>query len=266
MLGARRHRLDASETADEIVATIVAAGAELDVEPGAAWGIAMPDPFDYDHGIALFRDVGKFDALYGVDIDGALRDALPQQPSTCVFRNDADLFVLGEWTSGAAEGAHRCVGVTLGTGLGTGWLVDGHIVVDEPGVPELGRARTILLDEESLEESVSTRGIKRAYVRHGGHDADVAEIARRAYDGEGAARSAFATAGAALGRGLARPLREFRPDVVVLGGSIAKSWSLIEPSFRDGIDWAHAPPVALAHHPDDAALRGAARATVSERR
>lgn len=257
---AHRRHVETQGSADEIVDVFVAAGAALDAPHQAVWGVAMPDPFDYDNGIATFRDVGKFESLYGVDVGAALRERLPQHPSRLVFRNDADLFVLGEWVHGSAAGASRCVGITLGTGLGTGWIVDGRIVLDEPGVPELGRARTVSYRGESLEEFVSSRGVRRAF---GDPAADVAQLAARARSGDERAMRAFADVGTALGAGLGPNLREFRPDVIVLGGSIAKSWSLLEPSFRQGLDWPAAPPVVLADDPDSAPLRGAAQLTLT---
>ena len=51
------------------------------------------------------------------------------------FLNDADAFALGEWWAGAAKGGRRVVAATLGTGLGSAFLADGHIVHDAPGIP-----------------------------------------------------------------------------------------------------------------------------------
>jgi glucokinase len=253
-----RTPLDSSADAEAIIATLVRAGAALDVPEGSAWGVAMPDPFDYANGIATFRDVGKFDALYGLDVGAALRTRLPQRPAMMVFRNDADAFVLGEWRLGAAEGFSRCVGITLGTGLGTGWLVDGAVVVDEPGIPELGRARFLSVDGDGLEEVVSRRGIRRAYRVAGGDDADVREIAERARSGERRAATTLDRIFDALGRGIGPSLRAFGAEVVVIGGSIAGSWAQFNAAFRRGLDWPDGPPVVLARHPEDAALRGAA--------
>src|SRR5579859_5335999 len=145
--------VDGSGDAATILDTWAAAAAALRAVPGASWGVAMPDPFDYARGIARFRDVGKFDALDGLDVGAELAQRLGGEPSF-VFLNDADAFVLGEWTQGAAEGCARCVAITLGTGLGSGWLVDGRVTTEEPGVPTLGRARTLSIDGVGLEEVV----------------------------------------------------------------------------------------------------------------
>jgi glucokinase len=257
----RRLPVDGAGSAQSILDSFVAAGAALGVAADVVWGVAMPDPFDYDRGVATFRDVGKFESLYGVDVGAALRERLPQQPADVVFLNDADAFILGEWTAGAAHGHRRCVGITLGTGLGTGWIVDGRVTTTEPGVPELGRARTLTVDGTGLEEIVSARGIRRAFAARGGDsDADVAAIAERVRDGDDVATGALDAVFDALGRGLGPSLRAFAADVVVIGGSIAGSWDLMEPAFWRGLDWPDGPRVVVAAHTDEAALRGAARA------
>ncbi|HEV7194294.1 MAG TPA: ROK family protein [Jatrophihabitantaceae bacterium] len=256
----RRIPLDSSADADHILDTFVAAGADLAPPSHAVWGVAMPDPFDYVNGIATFRDVGKFDAIYGVDIAAVLRERLPGHAASVSFLNDADAFILGEWTTGAARGFGHCVGITLGTGLGSGWLVDGRITDSAPGVPPLGRARTIVVDGAGLEDTMSRRAVRRAYARRSGDAAaDVLEICLRARDGEAAATDTLREALRGLGRGMSGPLREFGTDIVVVGGSMAGSWDLFEPWFRDGLAWPDAPPVRLAADPEHAALIGAAR-------
>jgi glucokinase len=256
----RRQQLDSNGTASEILDVFVAAGSGLRASPGAVWGVAMPDPFDYARGIATFRDVGKFDAIYGVDIGAVLRDRLPGHPARISFVNDADAFILGEWTHGSAAGRSRCVGITLGTGLGSGWLVDGHITDSAPGVPLLGRARTLIVNGAGLEETMSRRALRRAYAAASGdHDADVIDISQRARDGERAAVEVLRYGFRGLGRAMGPAMREFGADVVVIGGSMAASWDLFEPWFLEGMDWPQAAPIRLAANPDHAAVLGAAR-------
>ena len=260
---AHRRPLDPDAGAAELLDVFAAAALEVGAPPGIRWGVAMPDPFDYPAGIARFRDVGKFAALYGVDVGAALKDRLATRgAASFAFLNDADAFVLGEWTRGAAAGAHRCAGITLGTGVGSGWLVGGRVAADEPGQPPGGRAHRLRIDGQPLEELVSRRAIRAAYRRASDAappDIDVAAIAGRARAGEPAATQVLSGAMRALGSALARPLRDFGAEVVVIGGGLLGSWRLLEPWFLEGLGPAGAIPVRPAEDPDGAALRGAAR-------
>ena len=256
----RRVQLDSHADADVLIAAITSAAAGLSA---AVWGIAMPDPFDYAAGIGRFHDVGKFDALDGIDLRAALAPRLGAAASSLTFCNDADAFTLGEWAIGAGRGAHRVVGLTLGTGVGSGWTVDGVVV--DPGVPLGGRIHQVQLDGRPLEETMSRRAIRAAYAAAtGDHRADVREIADRAGTGEAAARTTLSTAFRGLGRAIAGPIDDFQADVVVVGGSMTGSWSLFEPWLLEGWQDVVAdspPPLRLADHADVAPLIGAALAT-----
>ena len=135
LAGACRLPLAPDVDAGTFVATVKQCAAHLPATPGQVWGVALPGPFDYAHGIALYGGVGKFDALYGMDMGAALREALPGPPGQVVFLNDAHAFLLGEWRFGAARGHSRCAGVTLGTGIGSAFMVDGVVERTGPRVP-----------------------------------------------------------------------------------------------------------------------------------
>jgi glucokinase len=260
---ALRRDVDAQAGADELIAAWAEAAASAGAQPGDRWGVAMPDPFDYLHGIALFdAGVAKFGALHGVDVGAALRSAISPQPDSLAFVNDADAFALGEWTAGAARGARRCAGLTLGTGIGSGWLVDG--VVTDPGTPPGGRIHQMTIDGVPLEDVVSRRAIRRAYATAGGDPAlDVREIAGLARSGDGVARNVLAVAFRALGGVVARCTAAFGADVLVVGGSMSASWDLLEPWFRAGATSTGGgttllPGIRVAADPDHAGLIGAA--------
>ena len=255
-----RHDVDGAASAAAILDALVSAAEALPAAEGATWGVAMPDPFDYPRGIALFDGVGKFESLYGLDLRAALSPRLPGPAHGVVFLNDADAFVLGEWAYGAAAGLRRCLGLTLGTGVGTGWLVDGQLVSSGPGVPRDGRAHRLEIAGAPLEETVSSRAIRRAYRSATGDAAEVREIAVWARGGELAARSVLQHAMRSLGGALGACLRDFAADVVVVGGAMSASWDLFEPWFRDGFPAdVTPPPIRLAEDQAHAPLLGAAR-------
>lgn len=255
---AARLPLDANGPADAIVAGLVRAASTVAAPAGAVWGVAMPDPFDYERGIARFAGVGKFDALNGLNLGAALASALPRRPQAVQFLNDADAFTLGEYTHGAAAGFGRVVGITLGTGVGSGWVVDGRIVADGPGVPPGGRVHRLTAGGLPLEDRMSRRAIRAAYAEAGGDGADVREIAARARQGESRARAVLDAALQALGGTLGPAIADFGAEVVVVGGSMAASWDLFEAPLRAGFAGTF-PPILLAGDPEHAPLFGAAR-------
>jgi glucokinase len=253
-----RVELDSHADAATLLADIASAVAGMQAQ---RWGVAMPDPFDYAAGIGRFRDVGKFDALDGVDVRAGLAEHLAVDPGTLTFCNDADAFTLGEWLVGAARGARRCVGITLGTGVGSGWVADGAVV--DPGMPAGGRIHQLELDGRPLEETMSRRAIRAAYVAATGSDADVREIATSP---DPVAHDVLRHALTGLGRAMAGPIADFGADVVVIGGSMARSWALFEPWVCAG--WADVeartvPALRTALDSDTAPLVGAAYATLS---
>jgi glucokinase len=249
-----RFSLDADAAADALLDRIGRAGNALRATANPTWGVAMPDPFDYERGIGQFEGVGKFTALRGVDVGAGLRRWLRGE---FAFVNDADAFLLGEWVAGAARGAQRCAGITLGTGVGSAWLVDGQIT--DPGTPPGGRIHRMTIDGQPLEDVFSRRAIRRSYAQAGGDPAaDVKQIADAARTGSTAAKRVLEDATTALGRVVGRCCAGFGADVLVVGGSMSASWDLLEPAFRAGASDEVLPRVVLARYPEEAPLIGAA--------
>lgn len=254
---AMRRELDADASADALIARFLATASRVGAAPGATWGVAMPDPFDYQRGMALFEGVGKFAALRGVDVGTALLQRIVPRPAGVRFLNDADAFLLGEWVAGAAAGATRCAGLTLGTGVGSGWLVGGAVV--DPGYPPGGRIHRIDLSGRPLEQAVSRRAIRRAFTAAGGApEADVREIAVLARVGDRTARRVLDTAFVTLGRVVGSCLSGFRADVLVIGGSMAASWDVFERAFRAGAEGSGLPVIRVSTDFERAPLVGAA--------
>src|SRR5690606_7636854 len=95
--------------------------------------------FDEASGSFRIVDQGKFEALHGVPLLPGLLARLPRLSHLpAVFVNDARAFALGEICFGAARGEGRVLVLTLGTGCGSAFAVDGQLVTSGPGVPEGG--------------------------------------------------------------------------------------------------------------------------------
>lgn len=261
-----RHPLDSGGTAPRILAALYGAAMALADTVPTRWAVAMPDPFDYARGIGLFRDVGKFDALYGVDVGRALYGAITPRPRSITFAHDTEAFLLGEWLIGAARGARRCAALTLGTGVGSAFLDGGTIVRTGAGLPPDGRIHRVQVDGGPLENVVSRRAIRARYAERAGRpdDTDVREIAELARNGDRVAAGVLDDAFCALGRAAAPALREFTPDALVVGGSIARSWDLLFRPLQAGLaeGGVRGVKVVPAEHEADSAVIGAARHAV----
>lgn len=252
---------------DDIVEAILDPARALDVGHRPAWGVAIPGPFDYDAGIARFADVAKFDALNGFDLGRAIRIGLGDAAGEVFFLNDADAFALGEWAAGTAAGHTRTICLTLGTGVGSAFLDQGRLVLNGPDVPPNGDVYLLRVDGRPLEDLVSRRAIRRRYARLSGRALtsaiDVREIADFARDGDQIAMAVISGAVNELGQALAPWVARFGATAVIVGGSISRSWDLIErpllESFRsheEGLIDRVA--VIQARRPDESALVGAA--------
>ena len=268
-----RAPLNASGTSDELLDDIAAAASSLGVEHGSDWVAALPGPFDYDGGVGLFRDVGKFDSLHGVDVRQGLMARIRPAPSGVRFLNDADAFGVGEYAVGAARGRDRAVCITLGTGVGSAFLDRGTPVNSGTTVPPDGSIHLVVHDGRPLEETVSRRAIRAAYALGAGLSADEAApdvhvIAERARQGEDLAKAVLQRAFAGLGAALAPVLQRFEASIVVIGGSMTGSWDIVEPAVRLGLSETASDlgqlEVCPAERSHDAALLGAAFWSVNE--
>jgi glucokinase len=231
--------LDSSGGADAIIATLVACTDALFLAPSETLAVAIPGPFNYQAGIALYEGVGKFDGLTGVDLRRTLLARLAQPPGRITFVNDAQAFALGEWLAGSARGYQRAVGITLGTGIGSAFVDNGRIVAAGPSVPPGGEVYRLVVDGRPLEESVSRRAIIAAY-RHLGSSSgtagwDVRDIAAAALKGDHVAARVFAQAFRVLGEALAPWLMLFKAQALVVGGGVSESWTLVDGPIRAGL-------------------------------
>ncbi|WP_407563611.1 ROK family protein [Streptomyces sp. 184] len=287
-----RHPLDAQARAGDILGAVLRCARSLPAPPaGARWGVALPGPFDYAKGVALFAGVGKFEALYGVDVGAELLGGLPGSPSAVAFRNDAHAFLAGEEAAGAARGHTRAVGITLGTGVGSAFLADGALRTTGPGVPPEGRMDLARIAGRPLEDTVSRRAIRSRYGAAAGTgggpsgtygeegagarvgagvdvdvDVDVREIAERARAGEQRARRVLDAAFGALGAELGPRLAAFGATALVVGGSMAESWDLLAPPLTAALTGGGWPPDTGPPKPGDppAGARRLVRALLGE--
>ena len=219
-------------------------------------GVALgfPGPFDYRAGICLIEGVEKYGAIYGVKMRDALRARLDLGDLPIRFRNDAEAAVLGEARYGAGRVYQRLIGVTLGTGCGSAFLVDGVLVTSGLGVPPNGWLYPVLFRGIRADDTFSRRGLEVRLRAAGITELSVKYAAVAARAGDVTARQVFEAFGADLGAFLDSFAVAFAAEAVLVLGRIAGAIDLFGSPLRQALSV----PALPGERGPDAALLGAA--------
>ena len=259
--------IDSKGSAEEIIGTfteIIARSFKLANSAGikiVGIGIGMPGPFDYENGVSYIKGVDKYEAIYRLNLKNELerRCGLPDG-FPILFENDAWAFVRGEAWLGAGKSFHRIIGLTLGTGLGSGFLVADEILETGPGIPPLAWIGGLRWGNGIVDDHISRRGIIARYQELCGEKSkpvDVKEIAERAEQGEINALTTFRETGTILGQALKPVVQLFQADCIIIGGKIAHSYHLFESALSDGFQLLI--KIIRARNIEQSALLGASR-------
>lgn len=181
-------------------------------------GIAMPGPFDYENGISKIKGMNKYDSLYNLDIRRILSKELEVVPSAILFRNDAESFLHGEVNFGAAKDAKKAIGITLGTGLGS--------AVSSLGITKDSNLGSSAFKGGIAEDYLSSRWfLKRYYELSGKNIQDVKTLVEDSAKSHYKQRI-FAEFKLNLTDFLLPFILDHKPEVVVIGGNIARAGTL----------------------------------------
>ncbi|QNI38179.1 ROK family protein [Edaphobacter albus] len=213
----------------------------------AGIAVAIPGPFDYPGGVSRLQH--KFSAWYGLNIRKCLADQFGLDGTKIIFLNDADAFLLGELQEPFAA---RAIGITLGTGIGAAFAIDGRPVSVTDVLPN--DLYALPWRDRTVEDFVSTRGIMKLQEDRGGKYQSVKEITKNSFT-DPIASEIMSAFGDELGRVIEVYLLPLAPDIIVLGGSISRSSETFLPSVLSGKD--HLTNLLkISSHFEKAALRG----------
>lgn len=202
-------------------------------------GYSFPGPFDYEQGICLLRGQGKYDALYGVCLRNELQSLIRLQglpisyasDMPILFENDGALFALGEWMSEHLAQERR-ISITLGTGTGSAFLENGHIVKHGLGVPQNGWIYNLPCRGATVDDWLSARGLVRLAAENGLTIQEPVSLFEMAQSGDQKAKEVFLCFGRLIGETL-RPIADgYRANRLVVGGQIAKSGAYFLPEVQ----------------------------------
>jgi glucokinase len=220
--------------------------------------------------------IGDADFLPGWKGRNPVEDLSRAFHVSVALENDGDASALGEAAWGAGKGKSRLIYITVGTGIGGGTILDGRLYRGaDMSHPEVGHH---VVDPSGPLCSCGFRGCWEALATGPAMAAwfnsqssaerenlSAKEICQLAQQGDELARRAVEREAYYLGLGLANLINLFVPDMIVLGGSVMKSATLLLDSMRRVIAQgcrfvpAEKTEIALASLGEDANLIGAAR-------
>ena len=190
----------------------------LNGNPVRAIGIGVPGLVDPGTGIVY--DVLNIPSWKEIP----LRARLEESFGLPVFvGNDANCFAWGEFISGNGRGADSLIGLTIGTGLGAGIVLDGKLYPGVNGAAgEFGMVDYLGRNYEYYASGSFFRNV---------HGLDGRTVFERAGKGDAAALQIYSEFGGHLGNAIRMILYTYDPDLIILGGSVSRAWSF----FRDAM-------------------------------
>jgi len=229
-------------------------------------------------GVPGIIDVKKGSIYYLPNIKGwknyPLKEKLQKATGIAVFiDNDANVFTLAEFFSGAAKKTTCAVFLTLGTGLGGGLIVRGEIFRSRTSAAELAHLPVAKRgtacgcgNRGCIETFLGNRYLERRYQRLKKikKAPSAKEIFKRAKKGEKQALMVVREFSHYLGRFLVGLINIFNPEKIIIGGGMSGSLSFFKPFLEKVIKkqamWPHVKGLKIvrAQLKDDAGIIGAA--------
>ena len=217
-----RHKVQAPcpalGTEDEVLEALCSLVAPLAEEAGDGLeGIGAGIPSVIDRELGLVYDVANIPSWRCVALGKTLGERFGCR---VVLDNDSNCFTLGEAHYGAGQDYRNFVGVTLGTGLGAGVVIDGRMCRGEDdGVGEIG---CIPYLDSDVEHYCSSHYFAEQ------HHTTAGELSALARQGDAAALEAWNDFGRHIGQMVKIAMLAYAPEAVIMGGGIAQSLDLFE--------------------------------------
>lgn len=147
--------------------------------------------------------------------------------------NDGRCFSLGEYYFGQGKSKQSVLTLTLGTGIGGGFIIKGE---NYRGVHssalEVGRSKIYFEKNWHQWEWIAAgRGIEKFYAILSGKKIATKEVFERAKRGERAAKKILTQAEDVLGVGVSNLLNVLDPEVLIFGGSISEQSEFVKKAF-----------------------------------
>jgi glucokinase len=268
----------------KLIGEIVEGARSLTAKAGGrlrAVAIGVPSPVDAERGVVAFAYnlPGWKDIHLGRELERKLRVPV-------FLENDANMAAIGEHWRGVALGVNNFVFIAIGTGTGSGVFVEGKLYRGRTG--SAGEVYHMNIDWPRWAEDFGDSGHFESYVSGMGIAAegrkvlpppavsaasglaaerDAHFVFEAFYQGDPNARAVLEKIFTMLGVGIVNIISVLDPDLIVLGGGIAKGASEFMLSTVDKIVQhiykENAPPIKLSTLEDKAQTFGAIRSALA---
>jgi glucokinase len=191
-------------------------------------GIAAPGPLDPKKGRILDTPNLKIFRQYSIANDFAKKLKIDTY-----LENDANLFSIGEWYT-QYQKSDVIVGLTLGTGLGFGLVINGKLFTGSNGMAmEYGISP---FQWGLAEKNVSIGYLRRMSLERYGVEISPRELEKKYLDGDDEAIAIYNDFGENLGTVLSHVINMLDPQVITIGGGLSKAYKLFKDSMNVTID------------------------------
>ncbi len=181
-------------------------------------GIGVPGLVDLKQGIVY--DLVNIPSWDRVPLKDELQNVF-NLPVT--INNDANCFALGEKYFGQGKDYRNLVGLTIGTGLGAGIIIENQLYSGANcGAGEFGM---LPYKDKNFEYYCSGHFFKEV------HNTSGEVVFKQAQNGDQAAKKIFEEFGYHLGKALSAVFYVLDPEIIVLGGSISKAFPFFKKSM-----------------------------------
>ncbi|MFH0870111.1 MAG: ROK family protein [archaeon] len=180
-------------------------------------GVATPGFVLPDGKLSLVRNIPS--------LEGALikKDLEKRTKLKVVIENDANCFALAEQRMGAAKGHKYVVGVIIGTGVGSGIIIDGKIYRGVlGGAGEIGHTKIMILDKiKDVESLISGPSLMKRYEELSGKILDNPKELVELIGKDDDANKVYAEFILYAGLFFANIINTFNPGCIVVGGGVS---------------------------------------------
>src|SRR5690554_893221 len=206
------------ESEEVILGEIISTINEVHNDTVAGIGVGMPSLVDIREGI-VFKptNIPSWNKVY-------LKDILEERFKIPVFvNNDANCFALGEKYFGAAKDFDNIAGITIGTGMGVGIIINGRLYSGRNA--GAGEFCSIPYRDHDYEYYCSIKYFEEKY----GIRNDV--LFKRAQKKDKIALAIYEMFGVDLGNAVKTVMYALDPDVIVIGGRLAEAYDYFKESM-----------------------------------